>query len=810
MWYKVGQFILKNRVLLLVLLFGATCFMGWKASQIQMGYEFAKSIPVDNPKYKEYIAFKDQFGEDGTMLVIGINDPAFYNKHHFDAYRQMIATIKNVKGTEGILSVSNAVNLRRSDTSEQLLAEPLFGPEMNTQELIDSSKAIFEHLLFYKNLLYNRQTQAYLAGVNINKNVLASKDRTRVVGEITDAVAVYEKATGVQVHLSGLPLIRTQVADRIKTEMKYFLFGSLGLAMITLILFFRSFSATVLSMLVVIMGVLFAVGTMVLFDYKISLLTALIPPLIIVIGIPNCIYFLNKFHMSWEEGEKNGETDSNTRKREALLNMVSKMGIVTLFCNIAAAVGFAVFAFTKSPVLKEFGVVAGINIMSLFVISLIFIPCVLSYLPMPKEKHTRYLRNKVLERLLVRIEYWVLERKSLVYTCTSILLVISFLGILKLKSVGFIVDDLPKEDKIYVDLKWFEKNFGGVMPLEIIIDTKKKNGVTRSMKSLQKIDELSAYIEAKPTFARPLNIVEGLKFAKQAYYDGDSMSYIVPNEFDFVFLAPYLRGNNNDTTTQLSKIVKTFTDSTRQRARISINMADVGTVELPKLIDSLKAKADTIFNLSIHYPPADSPNAEPHYTYDSSYQVQFTGSSVTFLEGSRFIINGLKESVMWAFILIALCMLYLFRSFRILVCSLIPNIIPLVVTAGLMGWIGVPLKPSTVLVFSVALGIAIDVTIRFLVNYKQELPEHHHNILATTTATIRHTGISIIYTSLVLVAGFIIFVFSGFGGTKALGWLTSFTLLIATFTNLIFLPVIMLGMLRKKKGKAIKAPTEPA
>lgn len=798
MWYKVGQFILKNRVVLLTLLIAATAFMGWEASKVQMGYEFAKSIPIDNPKYKDYLAFKNQFGEDGNMLVIGVNDPAFYSKPHLDAYRQMLATIKNVNGVEGILSIASAVNLRKSDTSEHLVAEPLFGTAVNSQALIDSSKAVFENLLFYKRLLYNPRTNAYLAGITINSRLLASKARTAVVKSITDAARVYEKTTGVEAHESGLPLIRTQVADRIKKEMNYFLFGSLGLAMITLILFFRSFSATVLSMMVVIIGVLFAVGTMVLLGYKISLLTALIPPLIIVIGIPNCIYFLNKFHMSWEEGEGSGETPSD-RKKAALLTMVSRMGIVTLFCNIAAAVGFFVFAFTKSPLLKEFGIVAGINIMALFVISLLFIPIVLSYLAPPKEQHTKYLRNKALEKLLVKIEYWVLERKGLVYTGTIVLLAFSVAGIMKLKSVGYIVDDLPKDDKIYMDLKWFEKNFGGVMPLEIVVDTKKKNGVTRNLKTMQKIDELSAYIAAQPEFARPINLVEGLKFAKQAYYDGDSLSYAVPNEFDLVFLAPYLKGNTGDTTSQLSKIVKTFTDSTRQRARISINMADVGTVALPKLIDSLKAKADTIFNLSVIEPSPDSPNAKPQVVYDSSYQIQFTGSSVTFLEGSRFIINGLKESVMWAFLLIALCMLYLFRSFRILVCSLIPNIIPLVVTAGLMGWLGVPLKPSTVLVFSVALGIAIDVTIRFLVNYKQELPEHHNNILATTTSTIRHTGISIIYTSLVLVAGFIIFVFSGFGGTKALGWLTSFTLLIATFTNLIFLPVIMLAMLRKKK-----------
>jgi predicted RND superfamily exporter protein len=286
--------------------------------------------------------------------------------------------------------------------------------------------------------------------------------------------------------------------------------------------------------------------------------------------------------------------------------------------------------------------------------------------------------------------------------------------------------------------------------------------------------------------ARPLSLVEGLKFAKQAYYDGDSMSYITPNDFDMAFLGPYLKGQTGgDSTTQLGKLSKSFVDSAKQRARLSVNMADVGTESLPVLLDSLRAEANQIFD-------------------SSQYTLTYTGSSITFLEGSRFIINGLRDSIFWAFLLIALCMLYLFRNFRILLCSLIPNIIPLFVTAGIMGWAGVPLKPSTVLVFSVALGIAIDVTIRFLVNYKQELPEHHFNVLSTTVSTIRHTGISIIYTSLVLVAGFVIFMLSDFGGTFSLGWLTSFTLLVATFTNLVFLPALMLDFLGKKQADKIK------
>ena len=787
MWKQLAQFVLRYRIVLLILLLVSTVFMGFQASKLQLGYEFGKAIPTDNPKYKEYLAFKAQFGEDGNVLVIGVSDSAFFSPAHFEAYRQMLDGIKGIRGVEGMLSTVAAMNLVKNAEDEKIKAQPIFPEGPLTDSLLSAGEATFRNLPFYIGLLYNPETNAFLAGATINKRILASADRTRVVNELIAFTKTYTEKTGITTQLSGLPLIRTQVADRIKNEMNYFLAGSLGLAVITLLIFFRSISSTLMSMVVVIIGVIWVMGTMELLGYDISLLTALAPPLIIVIGIPNCIYFLNKYHMAWEAEENlNPHLSIDQKKHNALVQMVSKMGVVTLFCNIAAAVGFAVFALTASELLKEFGAVAGINIMMLFFISLIFIPAVLSYLPPPKERHTRYLRNRFLENLLVSISYWVLRRRRSVYLVTGAMLVFAILGIFRLKSVGFIVDDLPKTDRIYTDLKWFEKNFGGVMPLEIVVDTKRKNGVTRNLKTIELMDYLGAYIAAQPEMARPLSLVEGLKFAKQAYYDGDSMSYITPNDFDMAFLGPYLKGQTGgDTTSQLGKLTKSFVDSTKQRARLSVNMADVGTERLPVLLDSLRAETNQLFD-------------------SSKYTVTFTGSSITFLEGSRFIINGLRDSIFWAFLLIALCMLYLFKNFRILLCSLIPNIIPLFVTAGIMGWAGVPLKPSTVLVFSVALGIAIDVTIRFLVNYKQELPEHHYNVLGTTVSTIRHTGISIIYTSLVLVAGFVIFMLSDFGGTFSLGWLTSFTLLVATFTNLVFLPALMLDFLGKKQTDKIK------
>ena len=229
------------------------------------------------------------------------------------------------------------------------------------------------------------------------------------------------------------------------------------------------------------------------------------------------------------------------------LKWYGKMGIVTLFCNIAAAIGFAVFALTKSAVLREFGIVAGINIMALFIISLILLPAALSYLPVPKQKHTRYLQNKWLAATLKRVEIWVFDHTKFVYALTIVMVIFSVTGIMRLRTEGFIVDDLPKTDKVYTDLKFFEHHFKGIMPLEVLIDTRKKNGFTgsRALPIFEKIDSFSQYIASKPEMARPLSLAEGLKFAKQGFYDGDSNNYAMPNAFDGAFVADYLRAPKN-------------------------------------------------------------------------------------------------------------------------------------------------------------------------------------------------------------------------------------------------------------------------
>ena len=776
MWHKLAEFILKFKVYCLSSLLVITIVMGYFAAQVKLSYEFTKAIPDDNPKFVIYKNFVKKFGVDGATIVVGFTTEKMYTKEVFNQVHELHQQIKLIPAVTEVLSVPFAYEIQKDSMDTKFNVRPVFLAPYKSDSLLLVDAHKFESLPFYKNLLYNKDSNAYIMAVSFIPDSINTGARTRIIRLLEEKLNTFSKKTNLSIHLSGLPYIRTIIADRIKKEMVWFLIGSLLLSAFTLLLFFRSIPATLMSLAVVAMGVIWSFGTMVLMGQKITLLTALIPPLVVVIGIPNCIYFLNKYHTAYKE--------TNDRSG-AIIQMVSKMGIVTLFCNITAAIGFFVFALTKSPLLKEFGWVSGINIMALFFISLFFIPPVLSYLKPPSPKHIKYLENKYLTRVLVKIERWTFNHTKWVFGVTLFLVVISIVGVLKIKKEAFIVDDLPKKDKLYTDLKWFEQNAGGVMPLEIVIDTKKKNGLVRSTKPLDHIETLQQFLLMQPELGKPLGLMEGIKFAKQAFYDGDSNSYSVPTGTEMAFIAPYLKPVDEKAIHQANAaksptaLLSKFVDADKRATRISVNMKDIGSAQLPIFLKRMDSATQAIFDTT-------------------NYHVQITGSSVTFLEGSNFIIKGLGESIFWAFLLIALCMLFLFRSFPILMCSLVPNIVPLLITAGCMGWIGVSLKPSTVLVFSVALGIAIDVTIRFLVNYKQELPRLNYQVNSTLIQTIKNTGISIIYTSLVLVAGFVIFCFSEFGGTKALGWLTSLTLVVSTLTNLILLPALIKTFIKQK------------
>ena len=578
----------------------------------------------------------------------------------------------------------------------------------------------------------------------------------------------------MKVHTSGMPYIRTLNSQNIIDEIGMFIGAAVLVTSIIFFFFFRSYRATFISMITVIIGVLWAFGILGLLKYEITVLTALIPPLIIVIGIPNCIFLINKYQQ---------EIKQHGNQAKSLQRVIAKVGNATLMTNVTTASGFATFILTNSQLLKEFGIVASICIIAIFLLCLLIIPIVYSFMPVPKNKHLKHLNKRWINRFVDWMENKVRHNRIAIYIISIGLLCVSIIGIYNIKISGSLVEDMPKKTEFFKSIRFFEKEYKGIMPLEILIDTKRKKGVMK-LATLKRMNELQEYIEEFPEFSKSLSVVDLVKYSKQAYYNGNPEYYQLPNSQERSFILSYAKSSAQDTN-----LLKSYVDSTGQFARITTFMKDTGTERFDRIEEDLKAKALKIF-------PQDR------------YTVSFTGKALLFQKGTKYLVKNLIISLSLAILLIALFMAWMFRSFRMILVSLIPNLLPLIITAGLMGFLGVPIKPSTILVFSIAFGISVDDTIHFLAKYRQELIANNWKIKKSVYAALRETGVSMFYTSIVLFFGFSVFTISSFGGTVALGALVSVTLVFAMLANLLLLPSLLLSLEKSIANKqTLKKPS---
>jgi uncharacterized protein len=753
----------------------STGFMAWKAMDVKMTYDFKRIIPKTDEKYIDYINFKKIFGEDGNLMVIGIQSTSLFQKDFFNDWYELGNDINRIKGITGVLSIPHAPVIHKNKSTKSFELIPLVQKKATSQQEVDSLKKAFYNLPFYDGLLFNRMSYATFLGASFNQKELDSKVRLAIVDSIMQLCDQFEQAHDIELKYSGLPYLRSYNTTTISRELTEFLILAMILLAILLYILFKNISAVIFPLIVVVFGAIWSLGTVVLLGYKITILTGLLPTLIVVIGIPNCVYMLNKYH---SEFKKHGN------KQKALMRMIEKIGHVTLFTNLTTAIGFGVFFFTDVNMLDEFGLVAFLNIIATFIISVIAIPVVFSYLPAPKVKHIVHLDNKILNFFLDRFEIWSSRYKTFVFLIFGVSLILAIIGLSKLQAEGYILDDVSHSSKVYKDLKFFEKNFKGVMPLEISIDSKHKGGTLKS-KFLKKLDQAQDTLETYPILSKPISIAEAFKYLMQGFYNGKPKYYRLPTKLELSqnpTLRAYLKNTKVESTITMSS---GFIDSNKQIARISVQMADIGSDAMPLFIDDLKPKLEIVF------PPDE-------------FEMSITGTSIIAIEGFYYLVTGLVNSVAIAFILISLIMAYLFRSFKMIVMSLIPNIFPLIITAGLMGFLNIPLKPSTVLIFSVAFGISVDYTIHFLAKYKQELQRHSWDVTKVVMVSLRETGVSMLYTSLILFFGFIVFTGSEFEGTNNLGKLTSITLVVAMISNLVLLPAILVALNRRYERKAIK------
>ncbi len=771
-WEKLARIILKNRIIILVILSALTIFLGYQWKNLSMTYTEANLLPKDHIVNKQYQQFLDKFGEEGNLVVIGFQDPKFFTPKNYAAWNELMTGLKNSKEVDLVVSLNDLKKLEKDTVNEKFVLTPFIDQRkaLDPEYLKKIQYDLFHNLPFYEGLLFNKQSGSIRSAIYINKALVNTPERkTFILENLVPKIDKFEKTTGVDLKVSGMPYIRTINADNMKGEIGLFIGAALFTVSLIFFFFFRSFRATFISICILIIGVIWSFGTLGLFHYKITILTAIIPPLIIVIGITNCIFLINKYQQ---------EIKLHNNQAKALQRIISKIGVSTLMTNLTTAIGFATFMITGNDLLFEFGLVTSINVISVYLLTLLIVPIVYSFMSIPGERHLYHLNKTYISTLLNFVENVVKNKRKVIYTIYGLLLVFSVIGVSQMKVSGSLIGEMPKSASFYKDILFYEKEFNGVMPLEIMINTKHKKGVMK-LSTMKKMDELQNTIAELPELSKPVSVVNLVKYSKQAFYNGNPEYYQLPTSQEQTFILSYAK---NATKNSKDNLMKSYVDSTGQYARITTFMKDIGTQEMARVEKKLRSKIAEIF-------PEDR------------YEVTLTGKALVFQKGTSYLVDNLIESLIFAILVIAGLMLYLFRSFKMVMASVITNILPLCITSGLMGYFGIPLKPSTILVFSIAFGISVDNAIQFMAKYKHDLIQSNGKVKKSVFSALRETGISTFYTSVVLILGFATFTLSSFSGTIALGGLISCTLAFAMFANLLVLPALVLTFEKKKAKK---------
>ena len=770
-WTRVSRVILKNRYLILILIAIITTLLVFQMKNMRFSYTEANLLPENHEVNIQYNKFLEIFGEEGNLVLLAVKDSSVFTTDKFNAWNSLAKSFDSLPEVEFTLSIADVKKLKKDTKNRKFVLESIYEKKITSQEKVNSiKKELFEKLPFYDNLLYNKKTGTIQTAIYIDKEIVNTPVRKAFVfDKLIPIIDRFEKENNLDVRISGMPYIRTINAQNIIDEIQLFVLGALFITGIIFFFFFRSYRATFITLLVVTIGVTWAFGFIGLFGYEITVLTALIPPLIIVIGVPNAVFLINKYQQ---------EIKLHGQQAKALQRVISKIGNATLMTNITTASGFATFVFVKSELLREFGILASINILSIFVLALLIIPIIYSFMEPPKKKHLNHLERRWMENVVDWMEKMVREQRITVYITTVIIIILGIIGLYQIRVSGSLIEDMPKTKAFYKDIKFFENEFGGIMPLEILVDTKKEKGVMK-LSTLKRMDKINEVIESFPELSKPVSIVNLVKYSKQAYYKGKPKYYQLPTSQEQNYIFEYTKNSDGN-----SNMLNNFVDSTGQFARITTFMKDIGTDKMNVIQERLRQIVEKEF-------PTER------------YNVSFTGKALVFLKGTNYLIGNLVFSLSLAILLIALFMAWMFRSFRMILISIIPNMLPLLITAGLMGFFGIPIKPSTILVFSIAFGISVDDTIHFLAKYRQELIANNWKIRKSVYAALRETGVSMFYTSIVLFFGFLVFTVSSFGGTIALGGLVSITLLLAMVSNLLLLPSLLLTFEDKIANKEV-------
>lgn len=744
-----------------------TVFFAFQLPKTTLNYNFEEFFPAQDEETDFFFSHRALFESDNDFILIaverenGIFDQEFLKK--VNAYAKALDTLPNVQFTRDITNEKETFIYSGGSTGQR--------PYIH----LDSLNFLRDSLNIYKNKeLINTLVNAKGTAVSIflrHKDFLSKKKSEQLVADVK---AVSNEFDFENVRFAGRSVGQLYYVNTMITEMTTYVGMSILLVIVFLIISFKSLWGLMVPQIVIVGSMIWIVGIMALIGKPINILLIVLPSIMFVVAMSDVIHLMSKYLELLRSG---------LSKLDAIKTSFKEIGMATFLTSLTTSIGFFSLLFVNVIPIQDFGLYTGIGVLIAFVITYSTLPF-LFYLTKIPEVGKRDDRN--FWKPIMRKVFLITMRNRKIIPWIGIIVTVVFAyGASLIVVNNFIMDDVSEESTVKQDFDYFDSKFGGVRPFELAITLKDSTESMWSIERLKEIEKVEKYLINEYKVNVNTSLVQYLSILNRASYAGNTDYFeVTDSKTDLRRYKRMLK------IADQGKFIRSVLDSTENTTRINGGVPDWGNIKATEENEKF-------------YAFLKKENLEEHL------KIHVTGTAHLLDRNMSYMSSSLVEGLAFAIIVVSILMALLYRSFRMLIISIIPNVIPLIVIAGIMGYFGINLKITTAIIFTISFGIAIDDTIHFLSNFKLELKKGKSKIYALKS-TYLGTGKAIVLTSAILVGGFSMLLMSSFMGTYYMGLMICITLVVAVLSDLFILPLLLLYFYPDPNKKSIKEiPSNP-
>jgi len=697
--------------------------------KLTVDFSLEQMFPKNDPQREVYEQFLSEFSREDDLILLTYSGGDPLTRQSVENIANLTEDLEFVDGVESVLSLSN------------LMDGEFFNADLLDVEWQMRREDIVKHPIF-TNVVISESGSVGALLVNLDDSIRSQESRALIFLEIDELLS----NTKWEWHEAGIPVLRTRYIELVAQERA--IFFPLSFLVVVLILYavFRQVKGILLPIAGITVALVWVAGIMALLGITVNVVSYLTFNLLMIIGCSNAIHLLIKYHESLGLG---------FGRKDALDRVITEIGGALFLTSFTTAIGFFSLMMTNIRITQEFGFIVGVGVVIMFMLTIIILPILLSFIALPDKIHIQRLIKGEEFKAAYKLNEWTKGHPYMVIVLTVIVFCTSLVGLYKIDYNISILDDLKPGNELFDDVRFVEENLGGTLPLEIAVDTGVENGITNPT-FLSILDNFKKDILSIQGIGAAITIADHLKLINEAIGNGKRE---LPDNKDEVlsFLVSY------EETSGLA-------NADYSKARISARVVNITSEQAKGIVTQINSFAKKRFT--------------------EETKLTITGSTLLALRTNAHLVKNLTTSFVIAFFIIFLSMVFLFRSLRLSLLSILPNIIPLMVAGGLMGFLGIKLRPSTAMTFSIALGIAVDDTIHFLARFRQEYLKGL-SIPDAVSQTLLTTGKAIISTTIILSLGFVVMVFSEFVPNHEFGMLATIILVVALTGSLVLLPVLI-------------------